>query len=83
MKSAKLHKNQLHFVGGIDNGERKLSQQPFSAMLLPNKRPQADDMTISIEMRAHTHHEFDATWIRNAIEEPLDEMDIQVSTQLE
>ncbi|HBB33501.1 MAG TPA: hypothetical protein DDZ80_14910 [Cyanobacteria bacterium UBA8803] len=43
----------------------------------------ADDMTISIEVRAHTQKEFDATWIRNAIEEPLDEMDIQASTQLE
>ena len=43
----------------------------------------ADDMTISIEVRAHTQKEFDTTWIRNAIEEPLDEMDIQASTQLE
>ena len=43
----------------------------------------ADDMTISIEVRAHTQKEFDTTWIRNAIEEPLDEMDIQAPTQLE
>lgn len=27
--------------------------------------------------------EFDPTWIRNAVEEPLDEMDIQASTRLE
>lgn len=43
----------------------------------------SDDMTISIEIRAHTQKEFDPTWIRNAIEEPLDEMDIPASTQLE
>lgn len=43
----------------------------------------ADDMTINIEVRAHTKQEFDRSWIRNAIEEPLDEMDIQASTQLE
>lgn len=43
----------------------------------------ADDMTIQIEVRAHTKQEFDRGWIRNAIEEPLDEMDIQASTRLE
>lgn len=43
----------------------------------------ADDMTIQIEVRAHTKQEFDPNWIRNAIEEPLDEMDIQGSTHLE
>jgi hypothetical protein len=43
----------------------------------------ADDMTIQIEVRAHTNQEFDPNWIRNAIEEPLDEMDIQASTRLE
>lgn len=43
----------------------------------------ADDMTIQIEVSAHTKQEFDTGWIRNAIEEPLDEMDIQASTRLE
>ena len=43
----------------------------------------ADDMTIQIEVRAHTKKEFDRTWIQNTIEEPLDEMDIQASTHLE
>lgn len=43
----------------------------------------ADDMTVQIEVRAHTKKEFDPSWIRNAIEEPLDEMDIQASTKLE
>lgn len=31
----------------------------------------------------HTQDSFDLNWIRNAIEEPLDEMDIQASTRLE
>ena len=43
----------------------------------------ADDMTIKIEVRAHTQKDFDPTWIRNAVEEPLDELDIQASTWLE
>lgn len=43
----------------------------------------ADDMTIQIEVRATTKQEFDLDWIRNAIEEPLDELDIKASTRLE
>lgn len=43
----------------------------------------SDDMTISIEVRAHTQKEFDPNWIRNAIEEPLDELEIEASTHLE
>lgn len=43
----------------------------------------ADEMSIQIEVRAHTQKEFDRTWIQNTIEEPLDEMDIQASTHLE
>lgn len=43
----------------------------------------ADNMTIQIEVRAHTTKEFDRNWINNAIEEPLDELDIKASTKLE
>ncbi len=43
----------------------------------------ADDMTIKIEVQANTQDKFDPNWIRNAIEEPLDEMEIQASTRLE
>jgi hypothetical protein len=43
----------------------------------------AEDMTIQIEVRAHTTKEFDRNWISNAIEEPLDELDIKASTKLE
>ncbi|BDA70995.1 hypothetical protein CAL7716_051610 [Calothrix sp. PCC 7716] len=43
----------------------------------------AEGMTIKIEVQANTKDKFDPSWIRNAIEEPLDEMDIQASTRLE
>lgn len=43
----------------------------------------AEGMTIKIEVQANTKDKFDPSWIRNAIEEPLDEMDIQASTHLE
>ncbi len=43
----------------------------------------ADNMTIKIEVRASTTKEFEKDWINNAIEEPLDELDIQASTRLE
>ncbi|MFH7027826.1 MAG: hypothetical protein ACHBN1_21115 [Heteroscytonema crispum UTEX LB 1556] len=43
----------------------------------------ADRMTIKIEVQANTQDKFDLNWIRNAIEEPLDELDIQTSSRLE
>lgn len=51
--------------------------------MLQTLSDKADDMSVQIEVRAHTKKEFDPSWIRNAIEEPLDEMDIQASTKLE
>jgi hypothetical protein len=51
--------------------------------MLQRLSDKADDMTIQIEIKASTKGEFDPNWIRNAIEEPLDEMDIQANTKLE
>ncbi|XHX78983.1 MAG: ATP-binding protein [Stenomitos frigidus ULC029] len=51
--------------------------------VLQSLSDRAEDMTIKIEVRAHTTQEFDRGWIRGAIEEPLDELDIQASTSLE
>jgi len=51
--------------------------------VLQSLSDKANDMTIQIEVRAHTKQEFDPNWIRNAIEEPLDELDIKASTRLE
>jgi len=39
----------------------------------------ADDMTINIEVRAHTKQNFDLSWIHNAMG-TIDEMDIQAFT---
>ncbi|WP_193195932.1 hypothetical protein [Nostoc sp. MG11] len=44
---------------------------------------QDDLMTIRIEVQANTQDKFDLNSIHNAIEERLDEMDIQASTRLE
>ncbi|HEY9807902.1 MAG TPA: DUF499 domain-containing protein [Halomicronema sp.] len=51
--------------------------------MLQRLSDRADDMSIKIEVKAFTKGEFDPNWIRNAIEEPLDEMDIQANTKLE
>lgn len=51
--------------------------------ILQSLSDRAEDMTIKIEVRAHTTKEFDRTWISGAIEEPLDELDIKASTRLE
>ncbi len=51
--------------------------------VLQSLSDKADDMTIKIEVRAHTTKEFDQVWINGAIEEPLDELDIKASTRLE
>ncbi|CAD5985362.1 ATP-binding protein [Planktothrix agardhii] len=51
--------------------------------MLQRLSDKADDMSIEIKIKAFTKGEFDPNWIRNAIEEPLDEMDIQANTKLE
>jgi len=51
--------------------------------VLQSLSDKAEDMTIKIEVRAHTTKEFDRAWISGAIEEPLDELDIKASTELE
>lgn len=43
----------------------------------------AETMTVEITVRAQTTKEFEREWIQNAIEEPLDEMNIRASTRLE
>ncbi|WP_204104332.1 MULTISPECIES: DUF499 domain-containing protein [Spirulina sp. CCY15215] len=53
----------------------------FSVLQLLSDK--ADEMMVTIEVRAHTQAEFDPNWIRNAIEEVLDESDISATTRLE
>jgi len=40
-------------------------------------------MKLNIEVDAEAKDEFDPVWLRNAIEEPLDEADIKKETRLE
>jgi hypothetical protein len=43
----------------------------------------ADTMNISIKVTATKKDGFDLNWLRNAIEEPLDEQEIKVSSKIE
>ena len=40
-------------------------------------------MTVKIKVTANTKTAFDINWLRNAIEEPLDEQNIEASTKIE
>ncbi|MEG4307615.1 DUF499 domain-containing protein [Microcoleus sp. D3_18a_C4] len=51
--------------------------------ILPALSDKADNMSVTIEIKAHAVKGFDQNWLRNAIEEPIDEMDIKASTRLE
>lgn len=51
--------------------------------LLQTLSDKADSMTVHIKVKANTNTEFDLNWLRNAIEEPLDEQDIEASTKVE
>ncbi len=44
---------------------------------------QAENMSISIKVTATKSEGFDLNWLRNAIEEPLDEEDVKASTKIE
>lgn len=44
---------------------------------------EAENMSVEIKITAHTTKEFELNWIKNAIEERLDESDIEASTKLE
>ncbi|MEG3984307.1 DUF499 domain-containing protein [Microcoleus sp. T3B2] len=81
-------------LADIVDGKQKAHHYTLSAItnksklfqlfeVLQTLSDKADNMSIKIEIKADTVKEFDPTWLRNAIEEPLDEMDIQASTRLE
>ncbi len=44
---------------------------------------QSENMSISIKVTATKSEGFDVNWLRNAIEEPLDEQDVKASTRIE
>jgi hypothetical protein len=51
--------------------------------ILQTLSDKAEDMSIQIDIRAHTTQQFERDWISGRIEEPLDEMDIKASSRLE
>lgn len=51
--------------------------------ILQTLSDKAETMSIQIDVRAHTTQKFERDWVSGAIEEPLDEMDIKASSQLE
>lgn len=50
---------------------------------IQNLTERADRMTVQIQIQAESDQGFDALWLRNAVEEPLDEADIDAQTRLE
>lgn len=50
---------------------------------IQNLTERADRMTVQIQIQAESDQGFDALWLRNAVEEPLDEADIEMQTRLE
>ena len=50
---------------------------------LQNLNEKADRITMHLEIIAETNSEFDPVWLRNAVEEPLDEANVDVRTSLE
>jgi hypothetical protein len=59
-------------------------QQLFRAFRpLQNLAEKADDLTVTLDVTAHANTPLDATWLRNAVEEPLDESDVTFEGGLE
>jgi len=50
---------------------------------IQNLTERADRMTVQIQIQAESDGGFDALWLRNAVEEPLDEADIEAQARLE
>jgi hypothetical protein len=48
-----------------------------------NLTDRADRVSVRIEVTAETNTQFDPVWLRNAVEEPLDEADVEAQTKLE
>lgn len=50
---------------------------------IQNLVEKSDRVTMQIEIMAESDTEFDQVWLRNAVEEPLDEADVEARTALE
>ena len=51
--------------------------------VLQNLADTAQKVTVTFDVEAEAEGPFDPVWLRNAVEEPLDEADIQVSSEHE
>jgi RecJ-like exonuclease len=55
-------------------------EQVFKAFpAIANLADKADDNKVKIQVEANAAEGFDQAWLRNAVQEPLDEADIQQS----
>jgi hypothetical protein len=51
--------------------------------ILQNLSDRAESLSVNFKVTASTTGEFDPNWLRGAIEEPLDEMNITASVRIE
>ena len=51
--------------------------------MLQNLADKAQKVTVTFDIEAEAEEGFDPVWLRNAVEEPLDEADITAQSQLE
>jgi hypothetical protein len=51
--------------------------------ILQNLSDRAESLSVNFQVTASTTGEFDLNWLRGAIEEPLDEMNITASVRIE
>ena len=51
--------------------------------VLQNLADKAQKVTVTFDVEAEAEEPFDPVWLRNAVEEPLDEADITAQSQLE
>ncbi len=81
-------------LADVADGKKKAKQYRIKAILnkeeifkifdvLQALSDKAENMSMSIEVKANTTDEFEINWIKNAIEEPLDELEIKANTKLE
>lgn len=57
--------------------------QAFIVLVLQNLADWAEEATVTFDIVAETEEGFDPVWLRNAVEEPLDEADISADARLE
>ena len=57
--------------------------QSFIVLVLQNLADWAEKVTVTFDIVAETEGGFDPVWLRNAVEEPLNEADVSAEARLE